>query len=477
MKFIGQYPGSPNWQANVLTDGQFGCTYGEMQAIFAGLHDYFAQRDIGTGDCLALACENSLPCALVLLYLLEGGYSFLLVPKATNVDPSAEDRAPSFCRYRLTTSTLPTGQVVLSNPEQFLQIGENEVCNGATSNGIPHLYLRTSGSTGTPKQAAYTHTALRGNILNCVERLQLRGTDRIAIPVPISHMFGLGAAFLPGVAAGAAIDLQKGANLLRYLEHEREFVPNVAFMTPTFGETLLKGRLAPRTYRVTVMAGDRIREHVFDRYEHLFGCLVQLYGSTELGAVAVSSPGDPRELREHTVGKPLANVQLRLEHVEATEQPGIGELWCKHANGFAGYAGANGVPTGQTDRDVWFPTQDLGRILPDGRLQVLGRADHSVKRSGLLVLFADVEKAMATIPGIETVAVVPRGEGRYGKRLVAFCVPAPGASLTATDIRAACFARLVKRAIPETVVVIKALPLLPNGKVDRQTLISLAGET
>jgi hypothetical protein len=87
-------------------------------------------------------------------------------------------------------------------------------------------------------------------------------------------MYGLAAAFLPGVVVGASINLQKGANLLRYLGREKEFVSNVTFLTPTFCQTLLKGRKSPRAYKLTVVAGDGLREHTFTKYESSFGCLV-----------------------------------------------------------------------------------------------------------------------------------------------------------------------------------------------------------
>lgn len=142
------------------------------------------------------------------------------------------------------------------------------------NNASRKIYLPTSGSTGSPKMAAHFHTKLMGNAFNCVERLGLTSEDRIAITVPIFHMYGLAAAFLPRVVVGASIDWQKGANLLRYLEGKKEFVPNVTFLTPTFCQTLLKGRKSSRAYKLTVVASDGLREHTFTKYESSFGCLV-----------------------------------------------------------------------------------------------------------------------------------------------------------------------------------------------------------
>ena len=469
-------------QTNVLTDGQLTCSYKEIPVIFERLESYFVGQGITIEDYLVLECVNSLPSVLVLLYLLEKNYSFLLLPRSVN--PSEDlGKMPSitrFCRYIITTESFlnQTNAVDLREPEQFLFLANNEQWSGdrtLTHNAAPKLYLRTSGSTGSPKIAVHSHAKLMGNALNCVHRLGLESDDRIAIPVPITHMYGLGAAFLPGVAIGASIDLQKGANLLRYLQREKEFVPNITFMTPAFCETLVKARKSPRTYKLTVVAGDRLKEDIFTLYQSRMGCLVKLYGSTEMGAIAASSPEEPREVRSQTVGKPMSGVQMSVR--EGTEESlegmeGVGELWCQHEYGFEGYVDDNGNPVVQDTQDDWFRTKDLGRIWADGHLEVLGRCDHSVNRDGLLVFFSDVEKAIESIEGIESVVVVSKGESQRGKGLVAYCVLAQEAGMTEADIRSACFGRLPRRAVPDLLWIIKSLPTLPNGKVDRQKLIN-----
>jgi acyl-coenzyme A synthetase/AMP-(fatty) acid ligase len=185
---------------------------------------------------------------------------------------------PKFCRYRIATENFAAGHTVdLKRPEHFFCLVENEDWaddSEGLNSASRKIYLRTSGSTGSPKMAAHLHTKLMGNAFNCVERLGLTSEDRIAITVPIFHMYGLAAAFLPGFVVGASIDLQKGADLLRYLEEKKEFVPNVTFLTPTLCQTLLKGRKSPRAYQLTVVAGDGFREDTFTKYESCFGCLV-----------------------------------------------------------------------------------------------------------------------------------------------------------------------------------------------------------
>jgi acyl-CoA synthetase (AMP-forming)/AMP-acid ligase II len=453
---------------NVLTDGIHSCQYQDIPAVFSQLREFFTQKGIRPQDGVVLDCENSLPSALVLLFLFEHNYHFLL-SKTEN----SSKIPPQFCRYQLQI------QAISLNPHDFLTIIEHPThAHSFVNNDIPRLYLRTSGSTGKPKIIVHTHEKMRGNIAMCVQRLGFTAENRVALSVPISHLFGLGAGFLPAVSVGASIDIQKSANILRYLQREKEFNPNRVLMTPIFCETLLKGRKTARPYQLTVVAGDCLREGVFKNYEALFGCLVQLYGSTEMGAIAAGNPNDSSELRAKAIGLPMEDVAVRIDKTTAemnnSRQDG-GEIWCQRRYSFAECWDDQGQPiiSEQIDADGWFGTRDLGRVLPNGYIEVLGRCDHSIKRDGLLVLFADVETALQTIEGVESVAVIARGESLRGKGLWAYCVLNDKNQTTSAAIRSACFELLPKRAIPDKVIILENLPLLPNGKIDRQFLLTL----
>jgi acyl-CoA synthetase (AMP-forming)/AMP-acid ligase II len=465
---------SKNSQFSQLSDAQFVCAYSEISAIFDLLSKRFEEQELHPEDCIALECENSVACALLLLYLIERGYSFLLIPKIVKSESISETAIPSFCRYRIRVEDSLNQAKSLQKLDQFLQIVENEAWvtmgeNSDSSSG--KLYLRTSGSTGSPKLVVHSHDKLLKNAQNCVNRWELDGKDRMTIPVPIFHMYGLGAAFLPGILAGASIDFQANSNLLKYLQREKDFNPNIAFLTPTFADNLLKGRRSTREYEFTVVAGDRLKPETFKEYEAKFGRLVPLYGSTELGAIAACSPEDSSELRMTTVGKPMFGVKVRVEKGDTDGVKNIeesGEIWCQHPYGFEGYIDESGKPINETYLD--FRSKDWGKIGKDGYLEVLGRCDQSVNRDGLLVFFADVEKEMAKISGIETVVVVTQGESQRGKGLVAYCVLTSGVQITETEIRMACLERLPRRAIPDRVEILPTLPLLPNGKIDRQAI-------
>jgi acyl-coenzyme A synthetase/AMP-(fatty) acid ligase len=471
-----------------LSDGRFSLHHADLRDHFAPLDELFAARRVERGDVLALECATSVPGALTLLHLLATGFSLVLLPPPDRAMPPVQ--VPRFCRRRLTVRgnlLARSPDISLRHPETFLEISDvldHQSAPGLEARATGHVFLRTSGSIGQPKLAMYSHDQLLANALHCMGRLRLNAQDRIAIPVPISHMFGLGAALVPGFATGASVRLIEGANLLRYLEHERAYRPTMAFFTPALCATLVRQPSAPRVrsapehYRHVVIAGDKLKPELFEAAEARFRRVLNLYGTTEMGVIAVADAETEQGLRSTTVGLPLPGVELRLEAPEpAGEAPEhAGAIVCRHPYGFEGYVEGNGEPwTGVPPlREGWYRTRDLGRLHAGGALEVLGREDHSVNRDGRLVLLAEVERAMEGLPGVERAVTVLGRDNLRGRHVLAFCSLQDGYDLDVSHVRSACAVILPPYAIPDQIVITSGFPLLPNGKVDRRLLTAQA---
>lgn len=478
-------------QNNILTDGQFTVTYAELPELLTTLDDYLAHQGIERNRCLALECPNSIPGVITLLYLLQQERNFVLLPPSEQGEqPSQWKPIPRFCHYRLVVQRAPATAAAewMRAPENFLLLEANHACQPPADSALylpGHLFLRTSGSMGASKLVVHEHEKLIGNVRNCAQKYGFTHTDRVLIPIPIAHMYGLGAEFLPAVMAGAAIDLQDKMTYFKYLERERLFQPTIAFVTPILCDMLLKVFKTQRTgYKLIVTSGQRISEELFRAFdEQVGGCLVNQYGSSEMGAIAACDPTDPQDLRATTIGKPMPNVQLTIDagkggalgHDPEVEVAQAGELFCQHPYGFLGYVDEEGVWLRQAASDGWYSTGDLAGLLPNGCLQVMGRAGHSVNRRGYLVQLAEIEQRMEGIQDVAQVVVVrAQGESAQGERIAAFCVLNQPATLTDLQIRKHCFAHLPAYAVPDDIFVLDTLPLLPSGKVDRQGLMALA---
>lgn len=447
-----------------ITDDKYSFSFEKIEKIWAYIDSFLSAQNISLNDCLVLRLNNTLLSAFLLLYLLDKGYSFVIQKLSDDSDFNNVNSETFFTRYDIYFED--NCQHEFNFDQVNLKIVKNENWNGFEANKLnPQVYLQTSGSTGNPKLVVHSHPRFLQNSRNCLQRLNLKSSDRITIPVPISHLYGLGAAFLPAIMAGASVNLQSNANILKFLQTEKKFNPNIAFMTPSFAKTLLKARKSPRHYDFTVIAGDRISPQTFDEYEAKFGKVIPLYGSTEMGVIAIANAQESKQMRQNTVGKPLDKVELKLEKNQ------INQLFCKHQFGFDGYIDKHGNWLFQT-KNEWFATKDLAEIDEQGYLKILGRSDYCVNRDGLLVLLTDIEKAIETVDGVEKAIAITNGETMRGKKITACCLLEKNSQVTSKEIKNRCFQLLTRNAIPDEIKIVSELPLLPNGKVDRQRLAS-----
>ena len=461
-------------RSNILTDGQFVCSYGDSLPLLEQIGRFLDDLTVSEREpgCVALECVNSVPGALLLMALLEKGISFVLAP------PSGSDLKPTphFCRHRVTVAPAEPADGATLVPVRYLRAERNPLFNGRPESPSK-IYLRTSGSMGISKLVVHSHEKMLGNAANCITKYGFGSSSRAAIPVPVAHMYGFGAEFLPAVMAGASIDLQEKTHLLKYLERERQFQPNIVFATPTLCEILMKGYKSPRTnYSVFVTSGQRIGEELFRSFDLLVnGRLINQYGSTEMGATAACDPGDTLDRRATTIGKPMPGVDLRLEPLPG-EESGGGQLYCRHPYGYEGYVDEDGNPLGDIAAGGWYLTGDLALNAPDGSIVVTGRADASVNRRGYLVLLSDIERKMERFAAVRGVIVVAgRDENKQGQRIAAFCVPRQGAAVDGPELRRQCFDVLPHYAVPDEVHITEELPMLASGKVDRRSLAALVG--
>jgi acyl-CoA synthetase (AMP-forming)/AMP-acid ligase II len=454
----------------ILTDGQFTVTYAALPEILSTFADCFARHGVAREACLAVECPNSVPSALTLLYLFQQEMSFVLLPPSEQGEQASEWKpVPAFCQYRLVVkrAAAECDESWVYRPDNFLSLQANSDYQPPVNPDLAapgYLYLRTSGSMGASKLVVHTHTTMLNNAQGCVKEYRYTSADRLILPVPMAHMYGWGVGFLPAILAGASIDFVDQTNLLRYLAHEKKFNPTVALVTPTLVSILLTGFRTPRHYRLAITATQRIQENAFRDFDvAIGGCFVNQLGSSEMGAIAVCEPEDDLAYKATTIGKPFPGVQLKVDE--------SGELYCQHPAGFIGYVDERGQWLQRQTPNDWFRTGDLARRLPNGYFQITGRAGNSMNRRGYLVQFAEIERQMEQIPGIVQVIVV--GDGNT-ERITACCVLSDKALLTGSQIREKCFEHLPHYAIPDAVLLLDTLPLLPTGKVDRQRLTAMA---
>lgn len=455
--------------AQPIGDAQQQVDYASLAGYLRAIDQHLTAQNVLADDCVAFESENTTASLLVLLALLCRGQHLLIVPPQGNPlkEPGFKPAIPAFCNAHLTVSSITADTLSVDKILPLINRYHNTDFSVAAYQRLPMqhqrlLLLRTSGSMGDAKLVCFSHEKLLGNASNCVPRFALTAASRVSIAVPIFHQYGLSAALIPSLLAGAAIDLQANTNLLRFIAHAKRFVPDTVYLNPTLITMLLGRRNSTLTFARTISAGAPLAIPLYADYTARFGPITNLYGSTEMGAVATATPaGDAADSAMQFT--PLSGVDMQIN-------PQDSALHCVHPYPFEGYLDSQGqaLPTQACPYD----TGDVAEPLDNGGFKLLGRQKDSFNRNGFLVRFADVENALLATGEVEqAVVLTSQQETVRGQKLYAFCVPKnlqAEQSINNQTIRQACFTLLPKYAVPDEVILQKTFPLAPSGKIDRQ---------
>jgi o-succinylbenzoate---CoA ligase len=309
------------------------------------------------------------------------------------------------------------------------------------------LVIETSGSTGWPKRVVLPRSAVLASVAASAQRLG--GEGRWLLALPASYVAGAQVVCRSVVAGEPPVLLEDHATLAAAVDAGR---PAYASLVPTQLHRLLGSEEdvdALRSLRTVLLGGGPIDPELRERARDAGITVVTTYGSAETAGGCVYD------------GVPLDGVRL------ATEADG--RLLVSGPMLFDGYE-VDPELTARVLVDGWFRTEDAARIDGDGRLHVLGRLDDMVVTGGVNVPAVVVARRLRAHPGVRAVEVLGVPDPEWGMRVVAFVV----GDLSLEDARAWVAEQHPRSWAPRQVVVLDALPMLANGKVDRVQLATAA---
>ena len=208
------------------------------------------------------------------------------------------------------------------------------------------------------------------------------------------------------------------------------------------------------------------------RFERRYGIEIwQGYGLTEASPAVSTSLGTGRN-RPGSVGRPLPGVEVQLvdEADEAALEGDPGEIWVRGPNVFPGYWPDPKATAQVLTEEGWLRTGDIGVIGEEGDLFVVDRSKDLVIVSGFNVFPAEVERVVATVPGVAEAVVIGRPDATTGEAVEAVVVAAPGATVTEELVRAYCTANLARYKCPTSIRFVTELPHGLVGKALRRAL-------
>ena len=464
----------------------------ELHAAAGRLAARLGGLGIGPGSLVPVCAERGRGQAAAVLAVLKAGAAYVpldpALPSARLLRMLQDVRPTVVLAERACAAAVPPTTAALVEIDDIWTGGSTAPADAPIVETSPDelaYVMFTSGSTGAPKGVMVPHRGIANRLQWAQEHAPLNADDRVLHNASFGFDIAAWELFGP-LGAGATVVIPREgehkdpAALVRLM---REARVTVAHFVPSMLRLLLEEPDLPRCdeLRAVFCGGEGMGRDLHDRFFERFPgrTLAHFYGPTEASISALAHdcalglpPGAV------PLGGPIANLRAYLLD-DAMHPVPVGVAGEIHLGGVGLARGYLDRPDQTAERFVPDPvsheagarlyrTGDLARIREDGALEFLGRTDHQVKIRGHRIEPGEIEAALERLPAVARAAVAARGEGE-NRRLVAYFVP-QGEAPSEAALRAALRHVLPEAMVPSAFVVLEALPLSANGKVDRAAL-------
>jgi fatty-acyl-CoA synthase len=336
----------------------------------------------------------------------------------------------------------------------------------------------TSGTTGFPKGATLTHHNILNNGYFVGEFCRYTEQDRICIPVPLYHCFGMVMGNLAATSHGATMVYPSESfdphAVMKTIQDER---CTSLYGVPTMFIAELDhpefAKFDFSSLRTGIMAGSPCPIEAMKRVQkdmHMPEVTI-CYGMTETSPVSTQSrTDDPLDKRVSTVGQIHPHVEIKI--IDPTTgrimpRGTPGEICTRGYSVMLGYWGDPHATHEAIDEGRWMHTGDLGTMDEQGYVKIVGRIKDMVLRGGENIFPREVEEFLYTIPGVSDVQVIGVPDAKYGEELMAWVKLRAGATLTGAEIRAYCKGKIATYKIPRYYKFVDGFPMTVSGKVQK----------
>lgn len=344
----------------------------------------------------------------------------------------------------------------------------------------------TSGTTGTPKGATLTHRNILNNGYFIGEAMNLSADDRLCIPVPLYHCFGMVLGNLAILTHGGTIvypnDGFDPISVLETVQKEQctglHGVPTM-FIAELDHPDFAKYDLS--TLRTGIMAGSSCPIEVMRRViDHMHMKEVTIaYGMTETSPVSCqTNPHTPLEKQVSTVGLVQPNLEVKIINPDTGDIVPIGEtgeLCTKGYSVMLGYWNDTNK-TAEAVVDGWMHTGDLATMDEDGYVKIVGRSKDMVIRGGENIYPVEIENYLYRHPKVRDVQIVGVPDKKFGEVLAAWIIPKKDSHLTEQDVRAFCKDHIAHYKIPTYIKFVEEFPMTVTGKIQKFKIVEAMKE-
>ena len=483
--FEAQAARTPNATAVVFGDTRL--TYSELDRRANQLANHLIKLGARPDGLVGICVERCAEMVVGLLGILKAGSAYVPLDPAYPRDRIAfmlEDaEVPLLITQAPLTANLPSvnSKVVLLDadwPEIAKQSDKSPALDLDPENRAYVIY--TSGSTGKPKGVEIPHRAVVNFLTTMADQPGMSASDRLlAVTTLCFDIAGL-EMYLP-LTQGALVEIvsrevaSDGNQLLGRLTGSGATVMQA---TPATWRMLLEAGWTGDPRLKILIGGEAVSQKLASQLAQRSGSVWNVYGPTETTIWSTTSQLDGE--RAVTIGRPIGNTEIFI--LDKVLQPvPIGVAGELHIGGDGLARGYLKRPELTAEKFISHPlnadpkarlykTGDLVRYLPNGNIEFLGRIDHQVKIRGFRIELGEIETVLRQHPGINDTVVVAREDTPGEKRVVAYFVPTGKKAPTVAELRAFLKEKLPEYMLPSVFVMLKSMPLTPNGKVDRRSL-------
>ena len=335
----------------------------------------------------------------------------------------------------------------------------------------------TSGTTGFPKGATLSHHNILNNGYMVGESLGLTANDRLVIPVPLYHCFGMVMGNLGCVTHGTTMiypgeAFDPGLTLQAVTDERATALYGVPTMFIAMLDHPQRAGFDLSSLRTGIMAGATCPIEVMRRVisEMHMGEVQIAYGMTETSPVSIQTgPADELELRVTTVGRTQPQLESKLIDAEGNtvERGEIGELCTRGYSVMLGYWNNPQATRDAIDSEGWMHTGDLAQMDEQGYVRIVGRNKDMIIRGGENIYPRELEEFFFTHPAVADVQVVGIPDARYGEEIVAWIKFHPGHTANELELQTWCKSRIAHFKTPRYFKFVDAFPMTVTGKIQK----------
>ncbi|BBD64375.1 amino acid adenylation domain-containing protein [Nostoc commune NIES-4072] len=481
--FEAQVEKTPDAVAVVFEDQKL--TYGELNGKANQLAHHLRSLGVKPEVLVGICVERSLSMIIGLLGILKAGGAYI------PLDPSYPQERLAFVLENAQASVLLTqASLVEAMPQHKAQVvcldthwhyiaqqSQENLFSEVTPDNLAYV-IYTSGSTGRPKGVMIKHASTVAMLDWANKTFEMQAKKGVLASTSICFDLSVFEIFVPLCCGGKVLLIENALYLPALATSENVTLINTV---PSVISQLLRTDGIPTSVQTVNIAGEPLHNQLVQelyRQENIQQ-VFNLYGPSEDTTYSTFAWIQKGTNNTPPIGRPIHNTQIYL--LDKNYQPvpvGVpGMLYISGAGLARGYLNQPELtadkfipnPYAKQPGERLYKTGDLARYLVDGEIEYIGRIDHQVKVRGFRIELAEIEAVINQHPAVqETVVVV--GESEDSKRLVAYVVLQKEQTLTISQLRGFLESNLPSYMIPGAFVMLEALPVTPNGKVDRKAL-------